>query len=87
MSTIELLPCPFCGSPATHNDGGNSVFGRLWWAVCCRECKIVMSDQERWDPDNPGYLHPDFPPQECFARWNRRASQSTPTQEDNRDGR
>jgi hypothetical protein len=72
---IDLKPCPFCGSPASHNQGGNSVYGRLWWAVWCDPCQVEMRDLEVWDrsPDRPGMLHPDYPPKECFARWNNRA--------------
>jgi hypothetical protein len=75
MST-ELKKCPFCGGEAKHNDGGNSVFGRFWWAVWCEECQIEMRDREVWDSSRAGYLHPDYPPQECFTRWNRRHSPS-----------
>lgn len=72
----DLLPCPFCGGEAEHNDGGNSVFGRFWWAVWCNTCQIEMRDRERWDGNRPGMLDPAFPPQESFARWNRRAPQA-----------
>jgi len=70
------LPCPFCGGDAVHNDGGHSVFGRLWWTVGCPTCGIWFSDKERWQRDNPGYLDPAYPPKHCFADWNRRAEAS-----------
>lgn len=69
----ELKPCPFCGAPASHNDGGNSVFGRLWWRVWCQPCGIEMWDEEKWDPERPGYLDQAYPPKHCFEAWNRRS--------------
>lgn len=65
-----LKPCPFCGGPAVHNDGGNSVYGRLWWAVGCVECDVELSDRELWGAG----ARLELPPKECFERWNRRAS-------------
>lgn len=69
MKTPELKPCPFCGGPAETNDGGDSVYGRFWWAVGCSSCDVVFCDREKWD----GNGHLTLPPQECFERWNRRA--------------
>ena len=73
--TPELKPCPFCGGKAKHNNGGNSTFGRFWWAVWCDTCQVEMRDLEVWDqsPERLGMLHPDYPPKECFTRWNTRA--------------
>ena len=70
--TETLRPCPFCGGDAKHNEGGNSVYGRLWWEVGCTDCDVIFSDREVWDKDNPGMLDPTYPPKECFDRWNRR---------------
>lgn len=72
---IDLKPCPFCGGEAKHNDGGNSVYGRLWWAVWCEECQIEMRDKEvwhEWSGPDAGKLKSQ--PMECFESWNRRAS-------------
>lgn len=71
--TDILKPCPFCGGDAKHNDGGNSTYGRFWWAVWCDECEIEVRDRERWHPfdsENAGKLA--LPAKECFERWNRR---------------
>lgn len=77
-----LKPCPFCGGEASTNDGGNSVYGRLWWTVGCVSCGVYFSDQETWDPEKHGYLHPDCKPKECFDVWNTRATLSAlPPQE------
>ena len=70
---IHIKECPFCGGMAQHNGGGNSVFGRLWWAVWCNECKFEFRDREVWDADNPGMLDPLVLPMECFEKWNRRS--------------
>lgn len=69
----ELKPCPFCGGEARHNDGGNSVYGRLWWSVWCSSCDIEMNDREVWSKTDHGMLDPGYPPKECLNRWNRRA--------------
>lgn len=66
----ELKPCPFCGGPAIHNDGGNSTYGRLWWAVGCEECLVEIRDRELWAEG--AKLDPAYPPKECFTRWNAR---------------
>lgn len=75
MSTaLELKPCPFCGGEARHNDGGNSVYGRLWWSVWCEPCGIAMSDEERWHDwtgTDAGKLQSQ--PMECIEAWNKRA--------------
>jgi hypothetical protein len=65
----ELKPCPFCGGDAKHNDGGNSTYGRFWWAVGCPECDVVLRDREVWGANSQLVL----PAKECFARWNTRA--------------
>lgn len=72
--TTELKPCPFCGEMPTTNGGGNSVYGRFWWAVGCNPCGVYFNDDEKWDPDNQGKLHPDSHPKECFEVWNTRAA-------------
>lgn len=72
MAEIELKACPFCGGNAEHNGGGNSVYGRFWWAVGCTSCDISMHDQEVWDKAGSSKLDKDYPPQECFSRWNTR---------------
>lgn len=75
-STIDLLPCPFCGKPAHHNDGGNSVFGRDWWKVGCSDCDVIFADREEWDFHVPeGQSQLKYPPKECFDRWNTRTPQ------------
>lgn len=72
----ELLPCPFCGDEPRHNNGGNSTYGRLWWAVWCERCDIQMHDREQWER----MTHPSgrlvFPAKECFDRWNTRTALS-----------
>ncbi len=70
----KLLPCPFCGGEASHNCGGGSVFGRMWWAVGCKSCGIWFADQEVWDKAKPGMLDPAYPPKHCFSAWNTRAA-------------
>lgn len=70
--SAELKPCPFCGGEAKHNDGGNSVFGRLWWAVGCVECDVVFRDREVWKDEGDRHVLA-LPPKECFERWNVRA--------------
>lgn len=77
MSQIELKPCPFCGGPAKHNNGGNSVYGRFWWAVGCSDCDVVFNDREEWHEFNgplSGQLK--FEAKECFARWNARTPEN-----------
>ena len=76
-----ILPCPFCGAEALHNNGGNSIFGRLWWAVGCHGCDIIISDREVWIPGT-GQLDPAYPARECIERWNTR---STPAIADGAD--
>lgn len=68
---VNLLPCPFCGG-VPWIDEGSSVYGRFWWSVWCEECGISVHDREVWTEG--ANLHPDYPPKECFARWNRRAA-------------
>ena len=51
-----LLPCPFCGGEASHNEGGESVFGRMWWTVGCKTCYIWFSDPEVWSKTDHGML-------------------------------
>ncbi len=68
----ELKPCPFCGGPASHNDGGNSVYGRWWWSIWCEECGIAVHDREVWDSE----FKLKLPPKECFERWNKRSAPS-----------
>ncbi len=63
-----IKPCPFCGKPAKDNDGGNSVFGRMWWRVGCADCDVTFADREQWDNTK----HLVLPPMECFERWNSR---------------
>lgn len=75
MSKHNLKPCPFCGGEPRDNEGGNSVYGRFWWAVWCDECQIEMRDREVWSKTDHGRLDPDFPAQECFKRWNQRATE------------
>ena len=70
----ELKPCPLCGGPAHHNDGGNSRYGRFWWAVGCHDCEVYLSDREVFVAG--GQLDPAYPPKECFTRWNSRPSNS-----------
>lgn len=73
--TPELKPCPFCGGEASHNDGGNSVYGRLWWSVWCEPCGVVMNDEERWhDWSGPDAGKLKSHPMECFEAWNNRPS-------------
>ena len=74
MTNAELKPCPFCGGEASHNDGGNSVYGRLWWSVWCNMCQFEVRDREVWDPVKKGYLDASHPPKECFTTWNTRAA-------------
>lgn len=76
----ELKPCPFCGGVAKHNHGGNSVYGRLWWSVYCDECGHYICDREEWLKDQP-MLDPDYPPKECFKRWNTRPIEAQLEQE------
>lgn len=71
----EIKPCPFCGGEAHHNDGGNSVYGRFWWAVWCDACQFEMRDQEVWSKTDPGMLDPSYPPGHCITAWNRRAGE------------
>jgi hypothetical protein len=73
-NVLTLKPCPFCGNPPQHNDGGNSTYGRLWWSVWCNECEVHMSDREKFDFTRPeGQSQLVYPAKECFERWNRRA--------------
>ena len=74
MTAPELLPCPFCGRDASHNNGGGSIFGRFWWTVGCKTCDIMVSDPEVWDKKNPGMLDPAYPAKWCIAAWNRRTT-------------
>ncbi|WP_104662826.1 Lar family restriction alleviation protein [Ensifer adhaerens] len=67
----KLANCPFCGGEAKHNDGGNSVYGRFWWAVWCDECEIEMRDREVWKHEGDRTVLA-LPAKECFDRWNRR---------------
>lgn len=70
---MELKPCPFCGGEASHNDGGNSVYGRLWWAVWCAPCGIEIRDEEvwhEWSGPDAGKLKGQ--PKECVDKWNNR---------------
>ena len=73
----DLLPCPFCGGEAAHNEGGGSVFGRMWWTVGCKTCDIWFSDPEVWSKTDHGMLDPAYPPKHCFTAWNRRALPAT----------
>jgi hypothetical protein len=68
-----LLPCPFCGGDASHNDGGNSVFGRFWWTVGCKLCGIWLSAQEVWSQTDHGKVEIASRRKRCFAAWNTRA--------------
>ena len=68
----DLLPCPFCGGEATHNDGGNSTYGRLWWCVGCENCDVWFADEEVWSKTKHGMLDPAYPPKHCFKVWNTR---------------
>lgn len=72
VEVSELKPCPFCGGEAKHNDGGNSTYGRFWWAVWCDECQIEVRDREVWKREEDRTILA-LPPKECFERWNRRA--------------
>lgn len=67
----ELRPCPFCGNAPMHNSGGNSVYGRPWWAVWCNNCQVEMRDLDVWDKTRHGYLDLLYPPKECLTWWNR----------------
>ena len=69
-----LAACPFCGGEASHNGGGGSVFGRMWWTVGCKTCDIWFSDPEVWSKTDLGMLDPAYPPKHCFTAWNRRAA-------------
>lgn len=69
-----LAHCPFCGGEASHNGGGGSVFGRMWWTVGCKTCDIWFSDPEVWSKTDHGMLDPAYPPKHCFTAWNRRAA-------------
>jgi hypothetical protein len=73
MPNIELKPCPFCGGNPSNNSGGNSTYGRLWWAVWCDPCQVEIRDPEVWDKSRPGYLDPAYPPKWSFQKWNTRA--------------
>ncbi|WP_102858266.1 Lar family restriction alleviation protein [Phaeobacter inhibens] len=73
MADLVLKPCPFCGGPACHNDGGDSVYGRFWWSVGCTSCGISFTDREFWSHGDQSKLDPNYPPKECFGRWNQRA--------------
>lgn len=73
LQASELKPCPFCGEKPQHNDGGVSVYGRLWWAVWCDNCHIEMIDREVWKHEEDRTILA-LPEAECFDRWNRRAS-------------
>lgn len=68
MTEPELKPCPFCGGPAEADDGGNTIYGRYFWAVGCQPCAVVLTDREEW---KDGLLV--LPAQECIERWNKRA--------------
>ena len=68
----DILPCPFCGGEATHNDGGNSAYGRLWWCVGCENCDVWFADEEVWSKTEHGMLDPAYPPKHCFKVWNTR---------------
>lgn len=70
----DLKPCPFCGGEASHNGGGDSVFGRFWWTVGCKTCDFWLSDKEVWSQTDHGMLDPAYPPKHCFALWNKRAA-------------
>ena len=71
-NALKLKPCPFCGGEAIHNNGGDSVYGRLWWSVGCEACDIFISDKEVWDKSAPGMLDPMVPPKSCFSAWSTR---------------
>ena len=73
MTAPELKPCPFCGGEASHNDGGNSVYGRYWWVVGCKNCDVTFADKEVWSKTDHGMLDPAYPPKHCFTAWNTRA--------------
>ncbi len=74
MTVPELKPCPFCGGKPSHNDGGNSRYGRFWWRVGCLNCGVFFDDEERWDANSPGNLDQSYPPKQCFEVWNTRAT-------------
>lgn len=74
MTVPELKPCPFCGGKPSHNDGGNSRYGRFWWRVGCLNCGVFFDDEERWDANSPGNLDQSYPPRQCFEVWNTRAN-------------
>jgi len=75
MAVVDelLKPCPFCGLEAQHNNGGGSTYGRLWWHVGCPKCDVYFYDREVWIKGE-SKLDPAYPPEECFARWNRRVA-------------
>lgn len=78
IDTIRgLEPCPFCGGEAKSDSGSITSYGRYWWTVWCPTCEIQVSDRQFWLGDGSGLLDPAYPPRECFARWNRRASSLT----------
>jgi hypothetical protein len=69
----SVKPCPFCGGAAQDNDGGNSTYGRFWWAVGCVDCGVTFNDTLVWDnTEGRSLIHADYPAGECFVRWNNR---------------
>lgn len=65
---IELLPCPFCGSPAAIEQDGKR------WSVGCSESGETPGTQECI-----GYISlTTFPRKaEAVAAWNRRTPRTT----------
>lgn len=72
LTAPELKPCPFCGGKPSHNEGGNSRYGRFWWRVGCVNCGVFFNDEEKWDANSPGNLDPECHQKQCFDTWNTR---------------
>lgn len=61
VSGVDLLPCPFCGAPAVMSRMRTAA-EKFWrHRARCTECWC----QTDWESETP---------EECAAKWNRRAN-------------
>jgi len=49
MSKAILVPCPFCGGPASWVSGGDNCPGEISEHPACFPCDFRLSDSDEWN--------------------------------------